>query len=116
MNKLKKSKNQISFIEFQKSDIDLLREKYLELVNIDLPARSKKYHWSIKSNHCFGRIILDNVFGMCWYDAIGKSSKPAYLRLTISQLHEAITIAESLHETISDLNTKSLTWRNKKSR
>lgn len=95
------------------SEIQALRKRYTILINVDLPAKAKEHKWTVHLNHCFARIVLDNLFGQCWYEALGKSNKPAYLRLNENQLREAIHIAESLGENLSTLNARSLAWRGK---
>ena len=95
------------------SEIQALRKRYTMLINVDLPTRAKKHRWEVHLNHCFARIVLDNLFGRCWYEALGKSSKAAYLRLNENQLREAIHIAESLGENLPILNARSLAWRGK---
>ena len=93
-----------------------LRKKYLNLVNVILPEVGKEKHFPITFNHCFVRIILDNLFGDCWYRYLDSSSRvPAYKQLDINKLSKAITIAESIAtgniNYIIELNKNSLRWR-----
>ncbi|MBV9388080.1 MAG: hypothetical protein JOZ78_16790 [Chroococcidiopsidaceae cyanobacterium CP_BM_ER_R8_30] len=94
-----------------------LRNRYLELTNQVLPELARQRNFPIKYNHCFGRIILDNLFGCCWYKVLNRKDGPAYKQLTPEQLEKAITIAESMitqpDEYTHRLNYNSLRWRKK---
>ena len=98
-------------------DIEQLRTRYLELVNQKLPSLAKQRQFPVRFNHCFARIILDNLFGCCWYEAIARSSGAAYKQLSVEQLHQAIAIAQAIIDNpdsyIQELNFNSLRWRNK---
>lgn len=97
-------------------DIEQLRIRYLKLVNQELPTLAKQRQFPVKFNHCFARIILDNLFGCCWYEAIDRQKGAAYKQLSIEQLQEAIEIAEAIIDRpdsyIQQLNLNSLRWRN----
>ena len=94
-----------------------LREKYLELVNQKLPGLAKQRQFPVKFDHCFARIILDNLFGCCWYEEIDRKQGAAYKQLSVEQLQKAIEIAEAIINNpdsyIQQLNKNSLRWRNK---
>jgi hypothetical protein len=98
-------------------DIEQLRIRYLKLVNQKLPTLAKQRQFPVKFNHCFARIILDNLFGCCWYEAIDRKKGAAYKQLSVEQLQEAIKIAEAIIDRpdsyIQQLNLNSLRWRNK---
>jgi hypothetical protein len=100
-------------------DITALRDRYLELTNRTLPELAKQRSFPVRYNHCFQRIILDNLFGRCWYEALDRQAGPAYQQLTVEQLRQAITIAEMMIEQPDDyihqLNQNSLQWRGKRS-
>lgn len=70
-------------------DTEQLRSQYLNLVNVLLPAVAKSKKYPIRFNHCFARVILDNVVNDIWYKHI---EKPAYKRLGRQQLELAIFI------------------------
>ena len=94
------------------ANLEQLRERYLELINQTLPNLAKQRPLPVQLNHCFGRIILDNLFGCCWYEALDQ--RPAYRQLTAEQLQQAIAIAEAIlaqPEDIHKLNRNSLRWR-----
>ena len=97
--------------------IEQLRAKYLELVNQKLPTLAKQRQFPVKFNHCFARIILDNLFACCWYEAIDRKQGAAYKQLSEKQLREAIKIAEEIINSpdsyIQQLNLNSLRWRSK---
>ena len=94
-----------------------LRTRYLQLVNEELPSLAKKRDFPVRFNHCFARIILDNLFGRCWYEAIDRKKGAAYKQLSPQQLQQAISIAEEIINKpdtyIKELNQNSLRWRGK---
>ena len=98
-------------------DIEQLRKKYLELVNKELPGLAKQRQFPVRFNHCFARIILDNLFDRCWYEALDRKKGAAYKQLSEEQLQKAIAIAIAIIERpdsyIQELNQNSLRWRNK---
>ncbi len=97
--------------------LSLLRNRYLELINQVLPQIAKERGFPVKFNHCFGRIILDNLFGCCWYEVLDRKQGAAYKQLTEEQLKKAIALAEAMiaqpNEYIVQLNHNSLRWRGK---
>ena len=98
-------------------NIEQLRTKYLNLVNKELPSLASQRQFPVRFNHCFARIILDNLFGCCWYEAIDRKRGAAYKQLSTEQLKQAIEIAEATIDNpdsyIQQLNQNSLRWRNK---
>ena len=69
----------------------------------------------VRFNHCFARIILDNLFGGCWYQFLSRK-QPAYKQLSEAQLEAAIALAQTMlknPEEVRTLNQKSLRWRGK---
>lgn len=93
-----------------------LRNRYLELINRVLPSLAGQREFPVKYNHCFGRIILDNLFGCCWYKVLARRQS-AYKQLSEEQLEKAIAIAEAMitqpNKYIHQLNQNSLRWRQK---
>ena len=70
----------------------------------------------VRFNHCFARIVLDNLFEDCWYNQLSRK-QPAYKQLNETQLKQAIAIAQSMinrPEIARELNNNSLQWRGKK--
>ncbi len=95
--------------------LDDLRTRYLDLVNCRLPQRARQVKMPVLFNHCFGRIVLDNLFGGCWYEFLSRQ-QPAYRQLSDKQLERAIEIGESMLKDVSvayQLNENSLRWRGK---
>ena len=97
--------------------LEQLRAKYLKLINQDLPALAKKRDFPVRFNHCFARIILDNLFERCWYEALDRKRGAAYKQLSETELEKAVAIAESIIDNpdsyVRQLNQNSLRWRNK---
>jgi hypothetical protein len=95
-----------------------LRQQYLELTNQVLPSLAATRHFPVRQNHCFQRIILDNLFGRCWYEVLNRTGEAAYRQLNEQQLEEAIALAESIvaqpNTYLHQLNQSSLEWRGKK--
>lgn len=97
------------------NDKTLLREQYLDLVNHQLPAKAQQTAMPVRFNHCFARIVLDNLFGDCWYRHLSRQ-QPAYKQLDEAQLKQAIALAQSMlrsPKTAELLNQNSLRWRGK---
>jgi len=96
-------------------NLDLARTFYLNWTNDLLPLIAVERRFPVTKNHCFQRIVLDTLFGGCWYDFLEKGRIPAYRQLALNQLQVAIAIARSIEaspiEHIQYLNTKSLQWR-----
>jgi hypothetical protein len=94
-----------------------LRNQYLELTNRVLPNLAASRNFPIRYNHCFQRIILDNLFGRCWYEVLERGREPAYKQLTEKQLEEAIALANHIitqpDAYLHQLNQNSLNWRGK---
>lgn len=73
-----------------------LRSQYLELTNHVLPELAISRNFSVRYNHCFQRIILDNLFNCCWYEILKRKQESAYKQLTEDQLEQAIAIANRI--------------------
>ncbi|MGB3655729.1 MAG: hypothetical protein WBA41_31585 [Rivularia sp. (in: cyanobacteria)] len=97
--------------------IEKLRQEYLHLTNEVLPNLARQRKFPVRFNHCFQRIILDNIFGCCWYDVLDKRQGAAYQQLNATQLEQAISLAKTIvsqpDEYIQQLNHNSLRWRGK---
>ena len=96
-------------------DLNELRARYLELINDILPSISIARGFPVNLNHCFGRIVLDNLFQGCWYNYLTVGRVAAYKQLDLAQLQQAVNIAKSLVDLptahIVSLNNQSLQWR-----
>ncbi len=97
-------------------DRERLLRRYCELVDVELPARARQERWSLRFDHCFGRVLLDDAVGGCWYDALDRRS-PAYRQLDDAQLAGAVAVAERLlvegDPLLRQLDDRSLAWRGK---
>jgi len=49
-----------------------LEERYAALVRRELPARAREQGWVLRHDHCFGRVLLDDAVGGCWYDVLDR--------------------------------------------
>lgn len=89
-----------------------LRAEWLCWMRERLPQAALQYpDWPVRWDHCFGRIILDAVYGRPWREAI---KAPAYRHMDAEALHEAVALAADIAEGRADLhalNTRSLAWR-----
>lgn len=94
----------------------VLQDKYLDLTRVSLPAKAKLGNWDLKDDHCFMRVVLDQLFDDCWYNHLDRR-QVAYKQLNERQLHTAIALAEAILDQGEGLlrvwNRQSLAWRNK---
>lgn len=94
-----------------------LLARYRQLVLDELPTRARAERWVVTADHCFGRIVLDNAVGGCWYDVLGRRGGPASGRLADDQLRRAVAVAESIDAggdpVLRELDARSLAWRGK---
>ena len=93
-----------------------LVQQYLHLTQTVMPqlARSLIKEWPVQYDHCFQRIVLDNICGGVWYDHV---LRPAYQHLSLQQAEIAVLLCENIIDgsvDIVDLNRKSLSWRGKR--
>lgn len=98
-----------------KRDTETALATYLHYSKTVLPslASQQPSMWPVKHDHCFQRVILDNVCGCAWYDVI---PTPAYQNLTTEQADAAATLSVQIANRqvcIHTLNQKSLKWRDK---
>ena len=76
-------------------------------------ASTKKSTWPIHYDHCFMRVILDNIVGCAWYEVI---PSPAYKNLTDKQASAALDLARQIateNVSLHVLNQRSKQWRDK---
>lgn len=96
-----------------------LQDRYIELTRTELPAKARRGDWVVTNDHCFMRIILDQLFEGCWYDHLDRRLV-AYKQLSDEQLTRAIAMGERLlagdGDTLSRWNNESLAWRAKQKR
>ncbi len=96
-------------------DLSQLRTTYQQRVSEKLPERAQNSDgWPIHLDHCFGRVVLDNVFQDEWYSHV--AGRPAYEHLSYDELRKAIEIADRMlnegKPAVEKLNENSLRWRN----
>ncbi|MFB6125757.1 MAG: hypothetical protein ABEJ79_00435 [Halolamina sp.] len=94
--------------------VPALRAAYRQRVTEQLPQRARESgEWPVCHDHCFGRIVLDNLFEDEWYDHV--DGRPAYEHLTEAELRRAVDIADRMLEegrpAVATLNERSLRWR-----
>ena len=93
-----------------------LQDRYLELTRVELPAEARRRGWVVTEDHCLMRIILDRLFGDCWYNHLDRRLT-AYKQLNDEQLRECISMAGQLlggdTEALVPWNRDSLRWRGK---
>jgi len=94
---------------------DALIQIYLEMTKVTLPAlaKTKHPHWPVSEDHCFQRIVLDNVCQTTWYTVL---PTPAYKHLSKEQALAAVNLCLQIKDDqveLSHLNHRSLQWRDK---
>ena len=94
-----------------------LLQRYRALVDDELPQAARTERWSLRLNHCFGRVLLDDAVGGCWYDHLDRRAGPAYRQLDDAQLAGAVALGERLltegDPLLRELDARSLVWRGK---
>lgn len=97
------------------SDRAELEARWLHLTRTALPeAAAARPDWPVRLDHCFGRILLDNAFGGCWYDHVAR--RPAYRHCPEPALARALALGEAVLSGAADLHAldrRSLGWRGK---
>jgi hypothetical protein len=93
-------------------EVDELRARWLELTHDVLPARARAEGWRLRLDHCFMRVVLDQLAQRRWDEVI---ERPAVRSMTASQIREAIRLAERLAAEGPALlelwDDESLAWR-----
>jgi hypothetical protein len=92
-----------------------LIDEYFYLTKTILPsmARSGECDWPVSEDHCFQRIVLDNVCSGVCYEHL---DRPAYKHLTKDQAQRAVELCQDFIDGRADLqqlNRQSLIWRGK---
>ena len=91
-----------------------LEAHWLHLTRVLLPGAAETRGWPVRLDHCFQRILLDNVFEGHWCDHVPR--RPAYRHCDQSALVRAVTLGEAVLAGAADLhelNRRSLRWRGK---
>ena len=95
------------------SDRDEDVSRYLHLTRDEMPRAAQGRGWPVVNDHCFQRIVLDNLCGGVWYDHL---DRPAYRHLSAGQARAAVRLCEGIMDGVADLaalNRNSLRWRGK---
>jgi methylated-DNA-[protein]-cysteine S-methyltransferase len=106
------------------ADLESLRSQWTHLYHTLLPSLAKSKdssqpRWPVQLDHCFARIILDNVIGkgfQPWTEAL---AKPAVKNMSADQLRGSITLAEKIAKgevDLVELDEESLKCRGKASK
>jgi hypothetical protein len=69
--------------------------------------------WPVRHDHCFQRIVLDNICEGAWYEFI---KSPAYQHLNATQAKAAVLLCRRIingQVDLTQLNEYSLKWRQK---
>ena len=109
-------------ISLDMNDINDLREEWKTLYSKTLPQMAKardpaQSKWPVTLDHCFARIILDNVVGKGQQQWDKVISKPAVRNMNEQQLQEAISLGLSIiggETDLCQLDKASLQARGKK--
>lgn len=92
--------------------MEALRARWLHLTQEVLPARARAEGWRLRFDHCFMRVVLDQVAQRRWDEVI---ERPALRTMSAPQLRQAITLAERLAEEgpalLEAWDDESLAWR-----
>ncbi len=96
-------------------EVGPLRAEYLRLTREALPAAAGGRAGPIQLDHCFMRVVLDNLFGRPWTDVLDRRRGPAYRQLDAGRLRRAIELARSMLDgglpAVRSLNDASLRLR-----
>jgi len=92
-----------------------LVSRYMVLTKGVMPqmALNRAVNWPVRNDHCFQRIVLDNVCDGPWFAHL---PRPAYKSLSHDQAVHAVQLCEDIvanRINLHDLNRKSLAWRGK---
>ncbi|NIZ91301.1 hypothetical protein [Kineococcus rubinsiae] len=97
---------------------EALLRRYAELVRAELPAAAERGAWSLRADHCFGRVLLDDAVGACWYTVLDRRAGAAFRQLDDDRLAHAVATGERLlaegDALLRELDARSLAWRGKR--
>lgn len=88
--------------------------EWLTLMRTRLPEAAEDRDWPIRLDHCFGRVIYDNVLGHRW-DRVLTEDAPAYEQMTDDRLDDCVRMAHAIlngpDQLLHALNDRSLAYR-----
>jgi len=97
---------------------EALLRRYAELVRSELPAAAEREGWSLRADHCFGRVLLDDAVGACWYSVLDRRAGAAFRQLDDDRLAHAVATGERVLAEgdgfLRTLDAQSLAWRGKR--
>ena len=89
-----------------------LRAEWLLWMRERLPqAALANPDWPVRADHCFGRVVLDAVYGRPWREVL---KAPAWRHMDAQRLRDAAALASDIVEgraDLHDLNARSLKLR-----
>ena len=96
----------------------ILLAEYRRLVRVELPRAAREQRWTLRLDHCFARVILDGLFGGCWYAHLERGrGRSAESQLDVDQLRRAVALGRGMltggAAEVRRLNARSLAWRGK---
>ena len=94
--------------------LDDLRAEWRRWMGERLPAVARSHpEWPIRLDHCFGRVVLDAVYGRPWREVL---KPPAWRHMDRRALEAALDLAAAIAEgrvDLVELNRRSLEMRGK---
>lgn len=97
------------------STLAALKDELRTQANETFPAVARREGFPIVMNHCFLRVVYDNLFQQKWQQVLG-SERPAIHQLNETQLRRAIALGNEIiadRDTCEIMNERSLAWRGK---
>ena len=92
-----------------------LRAEWLAWMRERLPQAARDHpEWPIRLDHCFGRVVLDAVYGRPWREVI---PAPAWRHMDEAALRQAAALARDIAQGRADLdalNARSLQMRSER--
>jgi len=88
---------------------EALRARWLDVTRRALPQAAKgRPDWPISLDHCFARVLLDNICGQVWYEVL---ARPAYRYMSADELARAVALGADVLCGRADLAERSLRLR-----
>ena len=97
------------------TDLEGLRAALRHQADVEFPAAARAGGYPVRHNHCFLRIVYDNLLGAPWREVLPPGA-PAIAQLDADQLRRAIAIGRSIvddPDACRVLNRRSLELRGK---
>ncbi len=97
------------------ADLEALKDQLRQQANHTFPAVARREGYPIVMNHCFLRVVYDNLFERKWQEVLD-AKKPAIHQLDETQLRRAIALGNEViadRATCEIMNARSLAWRGK---